>query len=70
MLKRFFILLITLLLLGGAALAQENVYDLIEGALYRIVLRTENGDETLGTGLLYSGRRAEKSAKSPPIPPE
>ncbi len=58
MLKRILSLLLALMLpMCGAALAEENVYDLIENATYRIVVRTENGDETLGSGILFSDRK-------------
>jgi len=58
MLKRLWSLLLALLMMCSAsALAEENVYDLIESALYRIVLRGEEGDETLGSGVLFSDKK-------------
>ncbi len=58
MMKRILSLLTALMLLMSmTALAEENVYDLIENALYRIILRTETGDETLGAGVLFSDKQ-------------
>lgn len=58
MMKRILSLLTALLLLMSmTALGEEQVYDLIENALYRIVLRTEAGDQTLGTGVLFSDKQ-------------
>lgn len=55
MMKRILSLLMALLLVCSTlALAEENIYDLIENAMYRIVLRTEKGDELLGSGVLFS----------------
>ena len=54
MLKRLIsLLLAVMLLLGTSALADKNVNELIENALYRIVLRTDAGDSTLGSGVLF-----------------
>ena len=53
MLKRLIsLLLAAMLLLGASALADKNVNELIENALYRIVLRTDAGDSILGSGVL------------------
>ena len=58
MMKRILSLLTALvLLMSMTALGEEQVYDLIENALYRIVLRTEAGDQTLGTGVLFSDKQ-------------
>ena len=54
MLKRLIsLLLAVMLLLGTSALADKNVNELIENALYRIVLRTDAGDSILGSGVLF-----------------
>lgn len=54
MMKRMLmILLAAVLLLLPAAQAEEDLYDLINGAMYRIVLRTEAEDVTLGSGVLF-----------------
>ena len=57
MMKRMLTLLLALLLLCVPAAAEENLYDLIENAMYRIVLRTEDGDTTLGSAVLFSDRQ-------------
>lgn len=58
MMKRILTLLCVLLIVFGmSATAEENLYDRIENALYRIVLRTEAGDTTLGVGVLFSDRQ-------------
>lgn len=51
MFKRTLILLLTLLLCG-ITVGAEQAYDKVGNALYRIVLRTEEGDTTLGSGVL------------------
>ena len=51
MFKRTLILLLTLMLCGITVCA-EQAYDKVGNALYRIVLRTEEGDTTLGSGVL------------------
>lgn len=48
-----FMLTLLLLLPCMSAKAEEAVYDLIDNALYRIVLRTEAGDVLLGSGVLF-----------------
>lgn len=54
MMKRMLILLFAAaLLLLTAAQAEEDLYDLINGAMYRIVLRTEKEDISLGSGVLF-----------------
>lgn len=54
MLKRILSLAVCLMLLCSlSALGEEPVYDLIDQAMYRIVLRGENGDVTLGSGALF-----------------
>jgi len=58
MMKRMLTLLLALLLiLCVPAMAEENLYDLIENAMYRIVLRTEEEDTTLGSAVLFSDRQ-------------
>lgn len=55
MLKRLLALLmaVMLLMMSIPAMAIHDVYDLIENAMYRIVLRTEEGDIPLGSGILF-----------------
>ena len=53
--KRFLCALTALLLLCGLpVLGESSLYDVIENALYQIVLRTEEGDITLGSGVLFA----------------
>lgn len=52
--KRILSALLMLLLLSSfPARGEGALYDLIENALYHIVLRTEAGDTALGTGVLF-----------------
>lgn len=53
LMKRMMILLLALLLLAFPAQGEENVGDKLLQALYRIVLRTDEGDTTLGAGVLF-----------------
>lgn len=53
LMKRMMILLLALLLLALPVHGEENVGEKLSGALYRIVLRTEEGDMTLGSGVLF-----------------
>lgn len=54
MLKRILTLTLCLLMLGAAmSHAESDPYALLKDALYRIVLRTEDGDTTLGSGVLF-----------------
>ena len=53
--KRLFSLLAALMLLfSTTALADNNAYDLIENAMYLIILRTEEKDIPLGSGVLFA----------------
>lgn len=52
--KRILSLALCLLLLGTVlSCAEGDPYALLQSALYRIVLRTEAGDTTLGSGVLF-----------------
>ena len=51
--KRILSLLLIFALLCVPAAHAQDVYDLINDALYRIVLRTETGDQVLGSGVLF-----------------
>lgn len=53
--RKLTLLLLTLALLlsAGTAAAQGDVYDQVYNALYRIVLRTDTEDVTLGSGVLF-----------------
>lgn len=53
MFKRMLALLTALLLLSLPANAEDAAYDKAIDALYRLVLRTEAGDVTLGSGVLF-----------------
>lgn len=54
MLKRLISLLTAaMLLFSTMALAETDIYSLIEGALYNIILRTEDEDILLGSGVLF-----------------
>lgn len=53
LMKRMVILLLALLLLALPAHGEENIGEKLSNALYRIVLRTEEGDVTLGSGVLF-----------------
>nr|MBR4282022.1 hypothetical protein [Clostridia bacterium] len=53
MLRRILMLLMICTLLLLAAAGAEELYDQIDAALYRIVLRTDEGDKTLGSGALF-----------------
>lgn len=55
--KRILLLLSVLLLLFSSAQADSSPYALLSNALYRIVLRTEVGDVTLGSGVLFGANR-------------
>lgn len=57
MFKRILLLLLTLMLLCGGIVHAEQSYDKIGSAMYRIVLRTEKGDTTLGSGVLFMDRK-------------
>lgn len=57
MMKRMLILLLVLLTtLTLPAMAEEGVGDKISNALFKIVLRTEEGDQTLGSAVLFMDR--------------
>lgn len=51
------------LLLPCVAAGAEDVYTLIDNALYRIVLRTESGDVFLGSGVLFLNERVLLTAE-------
>ena len=51
------------LLLSCAAAGAEDVYTLIDHALYRIVQRTESGDVFLGSGVLFLNERVLLTAE-------
>lgn len=53
MMKRILSAMLGLLLLSAAALAESDPYLAVLDTVYRIVLRTEAGDVTLGSGVLY-----------------
>lgn len=54
MMKRILSLALCLLMLGTAmSHAESDPYTLLKDALYRIVLRTEEGDTTLGSGVVF-----------------
>lgn len=53
MIKRILILTLTLMMLCGVTVHAEEAYDKIGNAMYRIVLRTAEGDQTLGSGVLF-----------------
>lgn len=53
MIKRILMILLGLLLLCGAVACAEEAYEKIDNAMYRIVLRTETEDVTLGSGVLF-----------------
>lgn len=70
MMKKLVLLALTALLvlmalpLCTAASAEEEVYNRIFNALYKIVLRTEAGDETLGSGVLFGNEHVLLTAES------
>lgn len=49
--------LAAVLLLTFSAAAESDLGTLLSGALYRIVLRTEAGDQTLGSGVLFADQK-------------
>lgn len=51
--KRILMLTMALMLLLTACAGAEELYEKLDSALYRIVLRTEAGDTTLGSGVLF-----------------
>lgn len=51
--KRVLLMIMTLLLLLTASAGAEEMYEKLNDALYRIVLRTDKGDTTLGSGVLF-----------------
>lgn len=51
--KRILMLTMALMLLLTASAGAEELYEKLGSALYRIVLRTEKGDTTLGSGVLF-----------------
>ncbi len=56
MMKRILSLMMILMLLALPAQAESDPYALIREVLYRIVLRTEAEDVTLGSGVLFTGQ--------------
>lgn len=53
MLKRILMLMMALLLLLTLSAGAEDLYDQIDAALYQLVLRTDEGDKALGSGVLF-----------------
>ena len=53
MIKRMLMTLLCLLLLCGASAGAEDIFEKMDDAMYRIVLRTETEDVTLGSGVLF-----------------
>lgn len=53
MIKRILMIWLTFLLLCGVSACAEEAYARIDNAMYRIVLRTETEDVTLGSGVLF-----------------
>lgn len=53
MIKRILVILLGLMLLCGASAGAEELYEMVNDVLYRIVLRTETEDVTLGSGVLF-----------------
>lgn len=51
--KRILMLIMTLTLLLTLHAGAEDLYDQIDAALYQIVLRTDEGDKALGSGVLF-----------------
>ena len=64
MYKRILLLALSLLLMMGLTAQAEDVYEKINDAMYRIVLRTEQGDTTLGSGVLFQDQRTILTASS------
>lgn len=65
MMKRILSLFLCLLMLcAGAACAEGDPYALLQNALYRIVLRTETEDITLGSGVLFMNQYVLLTAES------
>lgn len=65
MLKRITgVLLAVLLFLALPARAEKDLNELITGALYKIVLRTEEGDTTLGSAVLFMEQNLLLTAES------
>ncbi len=64
--KRILSLLLTLALLlcSLPVRAENDVYDLIDNALYRLILRTEEGDVILGSGVLFLDKSVILTAES------
>ncbi len=56
--------LAVLMLLPYAAGAESDLGMMLTGALYRIVLRTEAGDQTLGSGVLFADQKILLTAES------
>lgn len=63
MLKRILMLMMTLMLLLTLPADAEELYDHIDAALYRIVLRTDEGDKALGSGVLFADKAAILTAE-------
>lgn len=64
MYKRILLFALSLLLMMGLTAQAEEVYEKINDAMYRIVLRTEQGDTTLGSGVLFQDQRTILTASS------
>lgn len=65
MMKRILSLALCLLMLcTGLSQAESDPYALLRNALYRIVLRTEEGDVTLGSGVLFMNESVLLTAES------
>lgn len=58
------LLTLCLLLLRVPALGEDSIYETIENALYQIVLRTEEGDVHLGSGVLFMKQDVILTAES------
>lgn len=65
MFKRILSLLVLLMAVTAfSALAEDEIYRKVSDALYRIVMRTEDGDVTLGSGVLFVDEKVLLTAES------
>jgi len=65
MIKRLTVFsLAAMMLLSVSAYAESDLGTLLTGALYRIVLRTDAGDQTLGSGVLFADQKLLLTAES------
>ena len=65
MIKRLVaILLAAMLLFSAFACAESELGTMLMGAIYRIVLRGETGDQTLGSGVLFADQKILLTAES------